>query len=385
MEFWQPAVIRQRKLAALTFGYQYAGQPDFGLQSFSRPGGGAPVGDTVHDVPSEGLNVSEMPKLHHLDLDRGYAVVMPSASRDDKLWPEDDWRVVFRRLRDAGCTLKLLAGNEQEAERARLLVAGMDGAEVLPRMSLTDVARLLAGSRLMVGLDSGLTHLSAALGRPTIGIYRASTRSARRWSARTTPPASATAAPRPRARRSWPRSSRRWPPNDMNRGVYTLALRAASPLVWLWMAHRARRAGGQWQIFSAERFGRGAMPPASFAAPVWVHAVSLGRRAPRSLLQALLDRGLPVLLTHITATGRAEGERLFADAIARGQLRQAWLPYDFPGATRRFLARWPRCGLLIEREIWPNLLAAARAPCRWAWSAPAIPNRRCARPAAWAR
>ena len=62
----------------------------------------------------------------------------------------------------------------------------------------------------------------------------------------------------------------------MNRGVYTLALRAASPLVWLWMAHRARRAGGQWQIFSAERFGRGAAPPASFAAPVWVHAVSLG-------------------------------------------------------------------------------------------------------------
>ena len=111
------------------------------------------------------------------------------------------------------------------------------------------------------------------------------------------------------------------------------------------------------------------------------------RRAPRSLLQALLDRGLPVLLTHITATGRAEGERLFADAIARGQLRQAWLPYDFPGATRRFLARWrPRCGLLIEREIWPNLLAARAARgCRWAWSAPAIPNRRCARLAAWAR
>ena len=175
MEFWQPAVIRQRKLAALTFGYQYAGQPDFGLQSFARQGGPGLAGDTVHDVPSEGLNVSDMPKLHHLDLDRGYAVVMPSASRDDKLWPEDDWRVVFRRLRDAGCALKLLAGNEQEAERARLLVAGMDGAEVLPRMSLTDVARLLAGSRLMVGLDSGLTHLSAALGRPTIGIYRAST------------------------------------------------------------------------------------------------------------------------------------------------------------------------------------------------------------------
>lgn len=93
-----------------------------------------------------------------------------------------------------------------------------------------------------------------------------------------------------------------------------------------------------------------------------MHAVSLGEtRAAQPLLQALLDRGLPVLLTHMTATGRAEGQRLFADAISRGQLRQAWLPYDFPGATRRFMRGYrPRCGLLIEREIWPNLLAAAR-------------------------
>ncbi|MFD4836095.1 3-deoxy-D-manno-octulosonic acid transferase [Achromobacter sp. NPDC058515] len=150
----------------------------------------------------------------------------------------------------------------------------------------------------------------------------------------------------------------------MNRGVYTLALRALAPLVWLWMARRARRAGGQWEIFSPERFGHAPSPSsAPLAAPVWVHAVSLGEtRAAQPLLQALLDRGLPVLLTHVTATGRAEGARLFQDAIGRGQLRQAWLPYDFPGATRRFMVRHqPRCGLLIEREIWPNLLAAARA------------------------
>lgn len=162
----------------------------------------------------------------------------------------------------------------------------------------------------------------------------------------------------------------------MNRAVYTLGLRALAPLVWLWMARRARRAGGEWGIFSPERFGQAASGGAvsgetapdktgtagASAAPVWVHAVSLGEtRAAVPLLQALLDRGLPVLLTHITATGRAEGARLFADAIARGQLRQAWLPYDFPGATRRFLdGAAPRCGILIEREIWPNLLAAAR-------------------------
>lgn len=148
----------------------------------------------------------------------------------------------------------------------------------------------------------------------------------------------------------------------MNRGVYTLGLRALAPLIWLWMARRAKRAGGRWEIFSPERFGRPDPATVMPDHPVWVHAVSLGEtRAALPLLNALLARGLPVLLTHTTATGRAEGERLFKDAIAQGQLRQVWLPYDFPGATRRFLAAHrPRCGLLMEREIWPNLLAAAR-------------------------
>lgn len=150
----------------------------------------------------------------------------------------------------------------------------------------------------------------------------------------------------------------------MRRGTYSLALYVLAPLVWLWMARRARRAGGEWGILSGARFGRADQrSPAPFQTPpVWVHAVSLGEtRAAQPLLRALLARGLPVLLTHTTATGRDEGARLFAQEIASGQLRQTWLPYDFPGAVRRFMARYtPRCGLLIEREVWPNLLAQAR-------------------------
>ncbi|OZI32029.1 lipopolysaccharide heptosyltransferase I [Bordetella genomosp. 10] len=152
VEFWQPAVIRQRELASQTFGYTPSGNPDFGLQNFVRQAG------------------ADLESVH-----RDYAVIMPSASRPDKLWPEADWHAVFDKLSSAGCALKLLAGNQEEAERARLLVAGREYAKVLPRQDLTSVARVLARSRLMVGLDSGLTHLSAALGRPTIGIYRAST------------------------------------------------------------------------------------------------------------------------------------------------------------------------------------------------------------------
>jgi heptosyltransferase-1 len=82
---------------------------------------------------------------------------------------------VFDRLTEQGLQLKILSGNDAEMQRAKALVAGRPNALVLPRMDLTEVARCLAASRVMVGLDSGLTHLSAALGRPTIGIYKAST------------------------------------------------------------------------------------------------------------------------------------------------------------------------------------------------------------------
>lgn len=145
--FWQPAVLRQRQLAAATFGYQWQGEPDFGLQTFA-------AGDPP---PSP------------------YAVIMPSASRDDKLWPAAHWQAVFDRLQTAGLQLVLLAGNEREAERGQALIAGRDQACVHPKSSLTELATLMAKSRLMVGLDSGLTHLSAALGVDTIGIYKAST------------------------------------------------------------------------------------------------------------------------------------------------------------------------------------------------------------------
>ena len=148
----------------------------------------------------------------------------------------------------------------------------------------------------------------------------------------------------------------------MSHFFYTFLLRLLAPLIWAWMAHRARRAGGDWQIFGAERFG--AYPqPWDGESPVWVHAVSLGEtRAAQALIAGLIARGERVLLTHTTATGRAEGARLFAAQIAAGQLYQQWLPYDFPGATRHFFQHYqPRLGILIEREIWPNLMRQAQA------------------------
>lgn len=154
----------------------------------------------------------------------------------------------------------------------------------------------------------------------------------------------------------------------MNLTVYTGLLRLAAPIILRLLERKAKKAGGRWGVRAPERFGRYSSPhynhnhlKEQFERPVWVHAVSLGEtRAAEPLLRALLETGLPVLLSHMTATGRAMGEQLFSDAIERGQLQQAWIPYDLPEAVQGFFEYWrPRCGILIEREVWPNLLAEA--------------------------
>ena len=93
---------------------------------------------------------------------------------------------------------------------------------------------------------------------------------------------------------------------------------------------------------------------------LWLHAVSLGEtRAATPLIERVLQTypDATLLLTHMTATGRAAGRTMFGDRVV-----QAWLPYDLPFAVHGFLARFrPRAGIVMETELWPNLVAAVRA------------------------
>jgi 3-deoxy-D-manno-octulosonic-acid transferase len=138
------------------------------------------------------------------------------------------------------------------------------------------------------------------------------------------------------------------------RWAYSTLLRLLTPLYFLRLWRRGAREPAYRQ-FWAERLGRG---PAVEPGRVWIHAVSLGEtRAAAALIDALRRQrpALQVLLTHSTATGREAGSRLLRDGDAL-----AWLPYDTPGAVRRFLRRHrPAVGVLMETEIWPNLLHAA--------------------------
>lgn len=142
------------------------------------------------------------------------------------------------------------------------------------------------------------------------------------------------------------------------RWAYAALLRLLTPLYLLRLWRRGA-AEPLYRVELGQRLGfYGAEPSSGW---LWIHAVSLGEtRAAAPLIAALraAEPGLRLLLTHSTATGRAAAQELVqaGDALA-------WLPYDTPGAVRRFLRQFrPRVGVLMETEIWPTLqYEAARA------------------------
>lgn len=134
------------------------------------------------------------------------------------------------------------------------------------------------------------------------------------------------------------------------RFLYLLAVYLAAPLVSVLFLWRGLRDRSYWQHFS-ERFGYG---PRSTPEGVWLHAVSVGEvQACAPLVTALAQRHptLPVTVTTFTPTGAARARALFGHVA---QVR--YVPYDLPGAVRRFFRRvQPRLAVIFETELWPNL------------------------------
>jgi heptosyltransferase I len=136
------AVERNRRLTAAALGYALEGNADYGLKSASQ-------------APTAGA----------------YAVLLTMTSRADKLWPENRWIELGRAL---ALPVVLPWGSVAERERAERIGRAIGQAVVPKAMALDELASLFAYARGVVGLDSGLTHLAAALGVPTVGIYCAS-------------------------------------------------------------------------------------------------------------------------------------------------------------------------------------------------------------------
>jgi len=104
---------------------------------------------------------------------RRYAVALTATSRADKQWPEADWLALMARLAQVGLSIVLPWGSADEEARSRRLAAASPAAIVPPRLSLPEAAALMARAELCVGVDTGFTHLAAALGTPTVAIFTA--------------------------------------------------------------------------------------------------------------------------------------------------------------------------------------------------------------------
>ena len=138
-------VDRCRSVAAGALGYATDTPPDYGIAAPPL------VADWLPGVP--------------------YCVLMHAASRPEKLWPESHWIDLGLYLAQQGFVSVLPWGSPAEQQRSRRLAQLLPGAVVPPLLDLATAARFLAGSVMVIGLDTGFTHIAAALGCPTIGVY----------------------------------------------------------------------------------------------------------------------------------------------------------------------------------------------------------------------
>lgn len=141
----QHAVLRNRSLAAQALDYPLAGAPNYGI--------------TCDDRLLDWLPAAR------------YAVLLHATSASAKLWPESHWASLSNYLFLNNIISILPWGSTDERARSDRLAAAMKQAFVPPSLALPDVARVLGRAQIVVGVDTGLTHLAAALDVPTVGIY----------------------------------------------------------------------------------------------------------------------------------------------------------------------------------------------------------------------
>ena len=135
------AVERNRRLTAASLNIPLQSGVDYGLRASAAPPHGFPA---------------------------AYSVLLTMTSRADKLWPEPRWIELARAL---GLPVVLPWGSAEERGRAERIARGVGQALVPDRMTLEALASLLAGAKSVVGLDSGLSHLAAAVGAPAVAIF----------------------------------------------------------------------------------------------------------------------------------------------------------------------------------------------------------------------
>lgn len=154
ISYQQHAVTRNRALCANSLEYANpTNAPDYGIAATK----GA-------------LDLSKNLILENLVLDN-CIIALHGTSRDSKLWPVDCWVNLGKGLAKKNLNLALPWASDAEFARANQIANALKNATVLPKLSIAQIASVIAGSKAAIGVDTGLSHLAAALNIPTIAIY----------------------------------------------------------------------------------------------------------------------------------------------------------------------------------------------------------------------
>ena len=138
------AVVRNRRLAALALGYIVPAVLDYGI---AAPAAAAPIAG------------------------KPYCVLLHATGRPEKLWPESAWERLGSELAREGYVSILPWGNAAERARSERIARALPGAVVPPALDIRGIAGLLAGAQAVIGVDTGLSHLAAALGCPVVALF----------------------------------------------------------------------------------------------------------------------------------------------------------------------------------------------------------------------
>jgi heptosyltransferase I len=155
ISYQQHAVTRNRTLCAMSLGYAIpTNAPDYGIaKKISTPG-------RLMDINSQSISLND-----------SYIIALHGTSRDSKLWPIENWVNLGRELVQQNLSLVFPWASEAEHARAKIMSSQLSNTVILPKLSIAELASVIANAQAAIGVDTGLSHLAAALNIPTIAIY----------------------------------------------------------------------------------------------------------------------------------------------------------------------------------------------------------------------
>jgi len=156
-------------LASLFYDVRHRVERDMHAVERNRILSGLALGYAPDEAPDFGLDRARIGK----DSTSRYGLLLHATARREKQWPDADW-IAFAKLFAQRFELLLPWGTEAERARSEYIAAAVPGARVPDRAPLDQVAKLIAGAQFVVGVDTGLLHLAAALGVPVVAIFAGS-------------------------------------------------------------------------------------------------------------------------------------------------------------------------------------------------------------------